>query len=170
MPTKVTHGTLSLITTTTDILLATLAEKDQNVGKKKFVQFENEAGRERTRSGSEATIVNNDSLQPEKEPSQDGKETETPAEGVTTADPHIVLPEDNRRLTTLEKLKKSEMEKAAGWWSKYYASKAKLVRIHVQSTGIDCSSRSLEIGATGQAEHGRRPERQLRRVRRVLRR
>ena len=83
-------------------------------------------------------IINNDALQPDKELSQDDNEAETSSkdvDGVTTADPHIVLPESNRRLTTLEKLKKSEMEKAAGWWSKYYASKAKLVRTHARMCG-----------------------------------
>jgi hypothetical protein len=34
---------------------------------------------------------------------------------------------ENRILTTLEKVKRNEMEKGAGWWNKYYASKAKLV-------------------------------------------
>ena len=34
---------------------------------------------------------------------------------------------ENRSLTTLEKVKRNEMEKVAGWWNKYYASKAKLV-------------------------------------------
>lgn len=34
---------------------------------------------------------------------------------------------EHRKLTTLEKIKRDEMEKNAGWWSKYYASKAKLV-------------------------------------------
>ncbi len=34
---------------------------------------------------------------------------------------------DIRILTTLEKVKRNEMEKDAGWWNKYYASKAKLV-------------------------------------------
>ena len=35
---------------------------------------------------------------------------------------------EKRHLTTIERLKRDDMEKAAGWWNKYYASKAKLVR------------------------------------------
>jgi hypothetical protein len=34
---------------------------------------------------------------------------------------------EERPLTTLEKIKRNKMEKEAGWWNKYYASKAKLV-------------------------------------------
>ena len=33
----------------------------------------------------------------------------------------------NRVLKTVEKIKRDEMEKNAGWWNKYYASKARLV-------------------------------------------
>ncbi|CAF4318331.1 unnamed protein product, partial [Rotaria sordida] len=33
---------------------------------------------------------------------------------------------ENEPLTTLEKIKRNDMEKTAGWWHKYYASKAKL--------------------------------------------
>ena len=36
-------------------------------------------------------------------------------------------PDDGPRvLTTAEKLKRTEMEKTANWWTKYYASKARL--------------------------------------------
>jgi len=34
--------------------------------------------------------------------------------------------DNNRILTTAEKLKRNEMEKTANWWTKYYASKARL--------------------------------------------
>jgi hypothetical protein len=33
----------------------------------------------------------------------------------------------DQNLTTSEKVKRNAMEKSAGWWNKYYASKAKLV-------------------------------------------
>lgn len=35
---------------------------------------------------------------------------------------------EKRQLTLEEKFRRAEMEKTAGWWNKYYASKAKLVR------------------------------------------
>jgi hypothetical protein len=41
-------------------ILAALTEKDEDIGKKKFVQFENEAGNE-----SELPIINDDSLDKE---------------------------------------------------------------------------------------------------------
>jgi hypothetical protein len=37
-----------------------------------------------------------------------------------------ILLETRRILTTAEKLKRNEMEKTANWWTKYYASKARL--------------------------------------------
>ena len=35
--------------------------------------------------------------------------------------------DDQQELSTSDRLKRNEMEKTANWWSKYYASKAKLV-------------------------------------------
>jgi hypothetical protein len=44
------------------------------------------------------------------------------------SDPTIQLTFDGQRvLTTDDKSTRSKMEKSANWWSKYYASKAKLV-------------------------------------------
>jgi DNA-binding transcriptional regulator GbsR (MarR family) len=37
---------------------------------------------------------------------------------------------ENRPLTKAQKEKRDNMEKSAGWWSKYYASKAKLVYLY----------------------------------------
>ncbi len=46
----------------------------------------------------------------------------------TNSDPTIQLTFDGQRvLTTDDKSTRSKMEKSANWWSKYYASKAKLV-------------------------------------------
>ncbi len=46
---------------------------------------------------------------------------------MTESDLELETTEEKQPLTTLERLKRNQMEKSAGWWNKYYASKAKLV-------------------------------------------
>ncbi|CAF2056570.1 unnamed protein product [Rotaria magnacalcarata] len=94
-----------------DAYEAALASKDNEIGKKKLTIFENEAGQTKTLDESQQTTINADSLEQEKENEID---------------------EISREMTkytndsALDKLKQNSMEKAATWWSKYYASKAKL--------------------------------------------
>lgn len=102
-----------------------------------MLKFENEAGRDRDResNNSQVAIVHLNGEQPESSSGLDEK----------------------RVLTSLEKLKRNEMEKTAGWWSKYYASKAKLVRR--TSLILRLILLRVEISSTLQAGHGRRIER-----------
>ena len=147
-----------------DAYEATLTSKDPNLGKKKLVQFENEAGQDRESSDSQVAIINRDAI--------DNEDKDEPAGSESNSQAQLDSPtlDENRPLTTLEKLKRYEMEKTAGWWSKYYASKAKLVIAFPCSLLSPSDWLLVEISSTIETGHGRRDERQLRCLCRVLRR
>ncbi|CAF1648900.1 unnamed protein product, partial [Rotaria sordida] len=94
--------------------------------KTKLVEFESNADRD-----SQVSIIHADSLAQKK--GRDDESSGKPNKGknrVKKSDLTFELPSNETHedgsLTTLEKQKRNDMEKTAGWWHKYYASKAKL--------------------------------------------
>ncbi|CAF4888115.1 unnamed protein product, partial [Rotaria sp. Silwood1] len=118
-----------------DAYEAALAEQDESLRKTKLDEFENSVGRNEDRNDSLAPIISADSSG-QKKKDGDGSDGKTDKEknGLNESDPTLESSIDkkhgNEPLTTLEKIRRNEMEKAAGWWHKYYASKAKLKLIN----------------------------------------
>ncbi|CAF2442501.1 unnamed protein product [Rotaria sp. Silwood2] len=125
-----------------DAYEATLAAQDESLGRKKLDEFESSAGRDRACTDSQVAIINDDSLDRKKregnesggksDKEKDGSRepnstTESPSNGINGDEP----------LTTLEKVKRNDMEKAAGWWHKYYASKARLKLMQQSAPDMD---------------------------------
>ncbi|CAF3109617.1 unnamed protein product [Rotaria sp. Silwood2] len=103
---------------------------DVSLERTKLVHFESNAGRNRDDSDSQASIIHADSLgQGKKGGDESGRKLDKEEDGLRESN---LTPESlsnrthgNEPLTTLEKIKRNNMEKTAGWWHKYYASKAK---------------------------------------------
>ena len=108
-------------------ILAILSEKDPDLAKNKLAKFEYEAGLEEVASGSSASILKKDSLANNEDDSGKGESTIGGAQKTGEVVGEELSELDENQLTPEEKLKKIEMEKTATWWTKYYASKAKLV-------------------------------------------
>ncbi|CAF4767027.1 unnamed protein product [Rotaria sp. Silwood1] len=110
-----------------DAYEAALAAQNDSLGKTKLHEFENNAGGMRDRTDSLAPIVGADSSrQGKKEGDESDKRKDDTNELDSTAEASSNKKHEDQGLTTLEKVKRNDMEKAAGWWHKYYASKAKL--------------------------------------------
>ncbi|CAF1570693.1 unnamed protein product, partial [Rotaria sordida] len=115
-----------------DAYEASLTPQNESLGKTKLVKFESNAGRDRDDGDSQASIIHADSLgQRKKENDESGRKSDKEEEdGLRESDLTSESPSNrkhgNESLTTLEKIKINDMEKTAGWWHKYYASKAKL--------------------------------------------
>ncbi|UJR23948.1 hypothetical protein I4U23_026916 [Adineta vaga] len=115
-----------------DAYEAALASKNKDIGKEKLSKFEKEAGKDKDERDSQRAIINADALSETKEDDDDDDKAtdkgDTELKNISTTD-ELVTTADNtedRPLKTVEKVKRDEMEKSAGWWNKYYASKAKL--------------------------------------------
>ncbi len=118
---------------------AAVAHKDENLAKRKLTLFEGEAGQISINASQQELITAdvlaavrkislNSKLQLFSQARNEGKSPEEIAKALTdinelTAEMSL---DNNRILTTAEKLKRNEMEKTANWWTKYYASKARL--------------------------------------------
>ncbi|CAF1235979.1 unnamed protein product [Adineta ricciae] len=114
-----------------DAYEAALASKNKDIGKEKLSKFEKEAGKDANDRESQRAIIEDDALSQTKEDDDENKESggkkSNELQEMTSADE--LSPSDelgNRVLKTVEKIKRDEMEKNAGWWNKYYASKARL--------------------------------------------
>ncbi|CAF3792253.1 unnamed protein product, partial [Rotaria sp. Silwood1] len=114
-----------------DTYEAALVAQDESLGRTKLDKFESNAGRDRDDSDSQAPIIHADSLrQGKKRGDESGRKSEKEEDGLKESDSTPESPNNrkygNEPLTRLEKIKRNDMEKTAGWWHKYYASKAKL--------------------------------------------
>lgn len=117
---------------------AAVAHKDENLAKRKLTLFEGEAGQISINASQQELITAdvlaavrkislNSKLQLFSQARNEGKSPEEIAKALTNLNElSEISPENNRILTTAEKLKRNEMEKTANWWTKYYASKARL--------------------------------------------
>ncbi|CAF3990497.1 unnamed protein product, partial [Rotaria sordida] len=110
----------------TDAYEAVPVTGKDSLEKTTLVEFESNAGRD-----SQVSVIHVDSLAQKK--GRDDESSGKPNKGknrVKKSDLTFELPSNETHedgsLTTLEKQKRNDMEKIAGWWHKYYASKAKL--------------------------------------------
>lgn len=123
------------------------------MAKKKLEEFERLAGRAKADNESQLAIINDDSLeegkvliktrffpisfdnyiffQIKKGNEKSGEESKDNDDKSKESDKAMnssnVAPYGTETLTTIERKKRNDMEKEAGWWHKYYASKARLV-------------------------------------------
>ncbi|CAF3968536.1 unnamed protein product, partial [Rotaria sordida] len=114
-----------------DAYEAALTAQGDSLARTKLVEFDSNADRDRHDSDSQAPIIHADSLEQGKtEGDESGGKLDAEKHGLkesnSTAESSNDRTHENEPLTTLEKIKRNDMEKAAGWWHKYYASKAKL--------------------------------------------
>ncbi|CAF4097606.1 unnamed protein product, partial [Rotaria sordida] len=125
-----------------DAYEASLVAQDVSLRKTKLVEFESNAGRDRGDSDSQAPIIHADSLgQRGKGGGESGGKSDKEKDRLKESDSTPESPSNrkhgNEPLTTLEKIKRNDMEKTAGWWHKYYASKAKLELIQRCAMDMD---------------------------------
>ncbi|CAF1186321.1 unnamed protein product [Rotaria sordida] len=114
-----------------DAYEAALTAQGDSLARTKLVEFDSNADRGRHDSDSQAPIIHADSLEQGKtEGDESGGKLDAEKHGLkesnSTAESSNDRTHENEPLTTLEKTKRNDMEKAAGWWHKYYASKANL--------------------------------------------
>ncbi|CAF4451127.1 unnamed protein product [Rotaria sp. Silwood2] len=108
-----------------DAYEATLTTKNDRLTRRQILMLENEAGQTKLLNESQQAIINADSL--ELENSNETYETSEKRQISNDSDIKLESSVDNcQQLTTLDRSKRNQMEKSATWWSKYYASKAKL--------------------------------------------
>ncbi|CAF3716683.1 unnamed protein product [Rotaria sordida] len=114
-----------------DAYEAALTAQGDSLARTKLVEFDSNADRDRHDSDSQAPIIHADSLEQGKtEGDESGGKLDAEKHGLkesnSTAESSNDRTHENEPLTTSEKTKRNDMEKAAGWWHKYYASKANL--------------------------------------------
>ncbi|CAF1313663.1 unnamed protein product [Adineta steineri] len=114
-----------------DAYEAALASKNKDIGKEKLSKLENAGGHATPGSESQIAIIDADALQEENDDdtsSKDAKDKEGKDDKDANAANEPIIPDnsEHKPISTLEKIKRNDMEKVAGWWNKYYASKAKL--------------------------------------------
>ncbi|CAF3469754.1 unnamed protein product [Rotaria socialis] len=108
-----------------DAYEAVQAAGDDDLGKRKLLEFERETAR-----GNQIAITNADSSRQGKgandEPGEKSNNKNDDSKESDSAQPPSSEAHISESSMALERKKRNDMEKAAGWWHKYYASKAKL--------------------------------------------
>ncbi|CAF3351971.1 unnamed protein product [Rotaria sp. Silwood1] len=109
-----------------DAYEATLINENKDFVKTKISTFENEIGQTKNLNESQQIIINADSLAQENN-NEDDEKVKRKRQNSNDSDIKLESSIDSyQQLTSLDRSKRNQMEKSATWWSKYYASKAKL--------------------------------------------
>ncbi|CAF1400273.1 unnamed protein product [Rotaria magnacalcarata] len=118
------------------LILAALAVQDDDLGKRKLLEFES-----KTTRNNQAAITNADSSRQGKgangEPGEKSNNENDDSKESDSAQPPSSGAHISESLMALERKKRNDMEKAAGWWHKYYASKAKLKLMQQETSEKD---------------------------------